>query len=582
MSEESIQAFLQEWTPRNEKEREALLSMKNPHYRDVDWAEDNNITDKAICITSVARLLHREGPLIAKNLKLSFDEMRFPEWFNGTISLHDFLYRFGDWFDELYINTLSESCNVYHPMSKTKIAQIVEASKIASIVINARHIIPFEPLIRTPHVRKVTLINGWINPKTVEFFMQIGQQWDELILNDCRFDPGIIQLIQDLPLITIKITGSIELRTIEDQKILSTCPFITDHEYHHYGEDDAGDVNDSDDDDTDNDNDNDDDNDGDDDIGNIRIPRGISILSYLAVNSSITKLWISSYKSYDREIFFSTLATMTQLRKLSLSLDMKDNDIETLTTLTNLYKLCLCGNRSLSDKTITMLEKFPQLRSLDLSYSIDMTPKRCDLISQSCPRLDRLIWYYNTKYFAKGDPSQDVADIELLEMIRCLVRTMEYLRSLRVLMSYPSRTEEVKTFLSHQLLNVPFTLESISMGSWSRNLTELLQERQDMLQPHYNQYLYTVFILVRAWIQRVSSLAVLPKDIINLILTEHAPILGRNSDATREMLKYVWNNWKRMETLIQLKRPFKLVQSQDHRRLSLVGFTQDKRLEVIA
>ena len=566
MFEESLKAFLQEWTPRDERARESLLSMKNPRYRYVDWSEDKNIPHNDVCVTTIARLLYREGPLIAKNLQLGFDEIRSSKWFDGPISLHDFLYRFGSWFDELYINTLSDGYDEYCPMSETKIAQIVESSRIQSIVISARHIIPFAPLIREPHVRKVTLINGWIDQQTVEFFMRIGRHCEELILNKCRFDPGIIQALQESSLVPINITGRIEFRTVEDEEVLSTCPFITEHCHRHHGENDDDDGND-------------DEGDGDDD--GVRILEDISTFSYLVVNSSITKLSLSSYKRFDHEIFFSTLATMTQLRNLSLFYMTEEHDLETITTLTNLYKLCLCGNRSLGDRSISMLEKFPKLRSLDLSYSVDMTPTRCDLISQSCPHLDRLICYYYG-YFTSGEPSRDVGTLELLEMIQRLARTMKFIKSLRILVAANQSIIEAKSFLSHQLITIPLsTLESISLGSYSRNLTELLRERRDMLRPYCNQYLYVVFILIRAWNQRIGSLIILPKDIVNLIVTEHAPLLGRREFAIQRMVEFVWNHWRQMEQLIREKRRFKVVQSKQGENIRLVSLSPQQQWEEI-
>ena len=453
-------------------------------------------------------LSEEEGPLIAKDLTLEFRENGSITWPSGNINLVDFLHQCGDWFSKLELTTKSHSSlnDIDYPMSSDRIEQIRIASRISTIIIRARDITPFIPLIQEPHVRRLELIVTYISQSTIDLLRR--HHWDDLFFHNCEFGPGVLKVLLEHPLSTLRV----------EQFIHS--------------------------------------------------PEQVSILREFSSIQAISLSSLFGNSSVIRETFSSTLGTFTCLQKLSLPyLTLSENEVVDLSNLTTLTSLEICDGPG--DHLITAVSKLPKLRSLHFGskFTTKMTPAHCDSIIRGCPLLEELTWGYGGNYVFFSNL------IRLPEMTR-IVTEMKHLRHLTQRLVSIMYLVEIKEFLSHHTISP--SIMSVAMDS--RNL---LDECNPDLPFKRDQYFYTVFVLIRAWMQRIGSMIVLPKDIVNLILTEHAPFLKRSPSAVHEMVKFMWTNWQQIEQLVHAKTIFKVVQSRSGEDVKLVGLSQDKRWEVI-
>ena len=475
--------------------------------REILWS-NNDVPRRDILL--VSRLLAREGPLIAKNLTLSFGESLYHDWPCG---LGDFLGKYGDWFSTLEIVTTPDYNNLRdYPMTTDEIEHIRTVSRIPSIVIRSPNLEPFVPLIREPHVRQVKLIQTKISEKEIALLRH--HHWDSLTLCNCIFDLNALHILQDYPVQSLKIIRFICYETSDDINMLPEYPCLQE----------------------------------------------LSIDDPNPANNLNT--------------FFSTLSTLTTLQKLLLPCT-RDRNIEILSTLTNLSSLDISNGYNLGDRTMNVLSQLPRLRKLNIADAIQMTPARCDQIVQGCPLLEQLTCAYG------GIHEGPASTTELLEMILTLTQ-LSHLQKLSLELRPPLSGLAISTLLSSQLCQVTSpSLRFINARSFEFTTRNLLDERDEILSPDIHRYLYMTFILVRAWNQRVGSMVVFPKDIVNMILTEYAPFLIRSPFAIKKMVEFVWNNWQQMERSIHDKRRFKVVQSRSGENVKLVGLSQEQRWEVV-
>lgn len=507
---------LQSWTQENEEWKETFLDRD---HRILLWSNNEESRED---IPLLQHLLSREGPLIAKNLTLRFDEENESEWYRGDVSLVDFLNKYGDWFSELQIETMREddydNFKAPYLLSTDKINQIRKASRIPSVAIRSPNIALFVPLLRGPHVRRVTLIQAEIFRSTIELLRD--HHYETLTLYNCIFKWESLQILRDHPLPSLR---------------------IVDHEY----------------------------------------KKSENFIDMLPEYPCLHELSFDHLSFVSRDRVFETLTSFTSLQKLSIPYyRIQDNEIDYISKLTNLSNLNMARGHHPGDQVIPKLSRLSKLQRLNIEFAIIMTPAYCDQIVHKFPLLEKLVWYYDGKYEG-DDPARDVSTMELLEMIQLLAQ-MRGLRELNLMLTSEMNTGIVRRFLSRQLVGLTSpTLKSVNVRSTRYLLKRnLLQDRNQSLFYSGNQYLYIVFILIRAWYQRVGLIVVFPKDIVNLILTEYAPFLGKDPLVIKKMVEFVWNNWQQMERLIHEKRSFKVVQSSDE--VKLVGVSHDERWEIIA
>ena len=513
----------------DEENFEYLLS----HDRYVVWDHQPKPPLPVLC-----RFLSREGALITRNLVLCFSESsaRDPSRrIQHDITISNFLTQYSGWFEKLIIDELLHDLENNLQTSRERLQEIIDTSRITTVELATRSPIPLLPLIQRPHVRRVTIGLAFIDRETVEILNRIGNQYEEIVLADCLFDDGIIELFHDIPL---KITGYICFVSSRDSKYLSTSPFISAFRWIQYEE-------------------------------------ASEVLSRISVNTNITKLEVIR-ATYGSWTLVPTLARMTQLRNLTLqTISITDTELKALTTLTNLRSLSLSRQRSgpdsLGDHPIEILFHFPHLRKLELLNVTEMTSERCDLLAHRCPRLQSFRYYYN----------EVSNEIKLYTIIRSLSQGMRDLRYLRVSQRSDGYSGSVNASLLRKLMECPpHALENVIVGTDSGGGIDLLSERHQMMKPECNRYLYNVFVIVRSWNQRVGSLCILPKDVVDLILTEHIKLFGRSPLKIKRLVEFIWTHWRQMEELIHCKTRFKVVQSRDGSNIRIVGYTEDKWCDI--
>ena len=472
--------------------------------RMINWSCNFTHQQDIDCLT---RLLSREGALIKGNLTLIIDEANYSDWYPSNLNLKDFLTKYGAWFSVLHIETVGMSPDRYHPLPEEKIEHIRDASRIPSIIIEAPTLERYTSLLCEPHVRSVELERMRITETEVTFFRGYFREGvrenvrEKLTLCDCKFSSDALQILHDDPIPNIHII-------IQKERAES----IVSH----------------------------------------------AVLRYLPVEELSFNIFDTAD---DLHSALSALTQFSSLERLSLPSETSDPDLEMVTRLTNLVELDITLCHDLTERGISFLSHLPKLRVLDIcnNYStnnytnIKMTPRHCELLVKVCPLLERISWFYT------GNANHlDRRTLEMLLMLKVLAQ-LRRLKTVSILYEIYWVADIVdRTFIEDQLSGLSHpTLKSITVGGGKN----LLKKHNQILGQKANDYIYSVFILIKAWIQREGAMIVLPKDVIIYILTEHAPLIAKTSLEIKEMVEFIWNHWKSIESLVRSKRKFKLVQS---------------------
>lgn len=510
--------------PKNKKRPQQLWTDSDEFWRNsflvhnhriILWSDNDESRES---ISLLPRLFAREGPLIAKNLTFKIDESICREWPREGVSLYDFLDKYGMWFSTLDVATFDDEDDEGDLKNYPISSKKIEQIRKASRISSVIIKSPdLTPFI--PLIREPHVRHvklSWTQISESEIALLRDHHWDDLTFHNCIFSINALQILREHPLPNLKI---IQIMSYASVDMLPEFPCLRE-------------------------------------------------LSIKELDESV-----------DRNMIFSTVARLTDLRKLFLPYYTREHEIDALITLTNLTSLDILFGHRFGDQTMTVLTRLSKLQLLNIGYDMKMTPARCELLIRGCTLLEELTWMYDG--ICEGDPESDASTIELFEMIT----TLSQLKNLQVISLHLTSSmtrENTRAFLSQQLHQLTSsTLRDITIFSISPcYMGNLLVERNQMLLRECHRYLYTVFILIRTWNQRVGSLVVLPKDVINLILTEHTPILGRRPSAIHEMVKFVWTNWILIEQLIHAKTIFKVVQSRSN-EVRLVGLSQEQRWEII-
>ena len=166
------------------------------------------------------------------------------------------------------------------------------------------------------------------------------------------------------------------------------------------------------------------------------------------------------------------LPCLTNLQELRLPHGTTEEDLERLSTLTNLVEIDISLCEVLTSKVATSLSRLPNLRVLDIGNCrvgpspLEMTPFHCELIVKACPLLTHLYW--------SCDDMHDTPNTNLLTMIHTLAQ-LKHLESICLLKEPKILAGLDRPYLEEQLLTLTHpTLKSISVH-WT---VDLLQETQ--------------------------------------------------------------------------------------------------------